>query len=101
MLIIIIPICSVVLDQLTLTPLFRSDFETSKFEVLRSNILVMAKYSGHAGADLGGGGADALSSGIRPPADPKGPPLNYFELKSFLKAPSTPIYTNFEAPPQN
>ena len=46
-------------------------------------------------ADLGGNGV-----GIRPTADPKGPPLYYFEisvwltdLKILLKA---PIYTNFE-----
>ena len=33
-----------------------------------------------AGADLGGawGGADAPFSGIRPPADPKGPPFDIF-----------------------
>ena len=58
-----------------------------------------------AGADLGGGrGADALSSGIRPPADPKGPPFDTFSEihfwpsgpKIFLKAPLAPIYTNFE-----
>ena len=34
-------------------------------------------------ADLGGGGADTSLSGIRPPADPKGPPLYYFEITSF------------------
>ena len=51
----------------------------------------------------GGGGADA-SSGIRPPADPKGTPFDTFseihfwrtDPKIFLKAPSAPIYTNFE-----
>ena len=51
-----------------------------------------------------GGGADALSSGIRPPADPKGPPFDTFseihfwptDPKIFLKAPLAPIYTNFE-----
>ena len=58
------------------------------------------------GADLGGGvGADAFSpSGIRPPADPKGPPFGTFyeihflptDPKIFLKAPLAPIYTNFE-----
>ena len=49
-------------------------------------------------------GADALPSGIRPPADPKGPPFDTFSeirfwptnSKIFLKAPSAPIYTNFE-----
>ena len=37
------------------------------------------------GADLGGGGLGALafSSGIRPPTDPKGPPLNHFEIFIF------------------
>ena len=65
-----------------------------------------------AGADLGGGGADASSSGIRPPADPKGPPFDtsskiHFwptDPKIFLKVPSAPIYTNFEgerAPEKN
>ena len=58
-----------------------------------------------SGADLGGGGADASSpSGIRPPADPKGPPFDTFseirfwptDPKIFLKTPSAPIYTNFE-----
>ena len=41
---------------------------------------------------------------IRPPADPKGPPFDTFseinfwpaDPKIFLKAPSAPIYTNFE-----
>ena len=45
-----------------------------------------------------------LNSGIRPPADPKGSPFILFwhihslltDLKMFLKAPSVPIYTNFE-----
>ena len=56
-----------------------------------------------AGADLGGG-APPPPSGIRPPADPKGPPFDTFseirfwptDPKIFLKAPSAPIYTNFE-----
>ena len=47
------------------------------------------------------GSADAPVSGIRPPADPKGPPFDTFseihfwrtDPKIFLKA---PIYTNFE-----
>ena len=51
-----------------------------------------------------GRGADAPSSGIRPPADPKGPPFDTFsdihfwriDPKIFLKAPLAPIYTNFE-----
>ena len=51
------------------------------------------------------GGADAPPpSGIRPSADPKGPPFDTFseihfwptDPKIFLKAPSAPIYTNFE-----
>ena len=54
----------------------------------------------------GGGGGRPPPSGIRPPADPKDPPLYYFEIsifgdgpKIFLKA---PIYTNFEGgAPQN
>ena len=58
------------------------------------------------GVDLGGaGGSDAPSpSGIRPPANPKGPPFDTFSAihfwptdpKIFLKAPLAPIYTNFE-----
>ena len=43
-------------------------------------------------------------SGIRPPADPKGPPFDTFseihfwptDPKLFLRAPWAPIYTNFE-----
>ena len=49
----------------------------------------------------GAGGLDASSSGIRPPADPKGPPFDTFseihfwptDPKMFLKA---PIYTSLE-----
>ena len=49
-----------------------------------------------------GGGRPPL--GIRPPADPKGPPFDTFseihfwrtDPKIFLKAPLAPIYTNFE-----
>ena len=52
----------------------------------------------------GGGGHPPLSSGIRPPADPKGPPFDTFseihfwpnDPKIFLKAPLAPIGTNFE-----
>ena len=58
------------------------------------------------------GGGDAHPSGIRPPADPKGPPFDTFseihfwptDPKIFLKAPLAPIYTNFEgerAPKKN
>ena len=69
-----------------------------------------------AGADLGeaggGGGRTPPSSGIRPPADPKGPPFDTFseihfcptDPKIFLKAPLAPIYTNLEgerAPKKN
>ena len=59
----------------------------------------------HTGADLGGGGrSPPPPSGIRPPADPKGPPFDTFsdiqfwptDPKIFLKAPWAPIYTNFE-----
>ena len=61
----------------------------------------------------GAGWADAPPpSGIRPPADPKGPPFDTFseihfwrtDPKIFLKAPLAPIYTNFEgerAPKKN
>ena len=59
---------------------------------------------GTRGGFRGGRGADALPSGIRPPADPKGTPFDTFseihfwrtDPKIFLKAPSAPIYTNFE-----
>ena len=57
----------------------------------------------------GGGGWSAglwtpLPSGIRTPANPKGPPFDTFseiyfwptDPKIFLKAPLAPIYTNFE-----
>ena len=63
-------------------------------------------YSSRGGFRGGGGGADAPSSGIRPRADPKGPPFDTFTFseihfwptdpKIFLKAPLAPIYTNFE-----
>ena len=65
-----------------------------------------------SGADLGGGGGGGwsaglwtpLPSGIRTPANPKGPPFDNFseiyfwptDPKIFLKAPLAPIYTNFE-----
>ena len=58
-----------------------------------------------AGVDLAaGGGGRPLPSGIRTPADPKGPPFDTFseihfsptDPKIFLKAPLAPIYTNFE-----
>ena len=49
-------------------------------------------------------GGDAPPSGIRPPADPKGPLYDTFseihfwptDPKIFLRAPSAPIYTKFE-----
>ena len=64
------------------------------------------------GGFRGGGGGTPSPSGIRPPADPKGPPFDTFsrihfwptEPKIFLKAPLAPIYTNFEgerAPKKN
>ena len=51
-----------------------------------------------------GGRTPPPPSGIRPPADPKGPPFDTFseihfwptDPKIFLKAPLAPIYTNFE-----
>ena len=60
----------------------------------------------------GGGRLPTPLSGIRPPADPKGPPFDTFseihfwatDPKIFLRAPSAPIYTNFEgerAPKKN
>ena len=68
-----------------------------------TNMKDMCSYTG---ADLGGrgGGRPPPPSGIRPPADPKGPPFDTFseihfwrtDPKIFLKAPLAPIYTNFE-----
>ena len=67
--------------------------------------MVRARGGFRGGGGGGGGGADAPSpSGIRPPADPKGPPFDTFseihfwqtDPKIFLKAPLAPIYTNFE-----
>ena len=57
------------------------------------------------GGFRGGGEADAPSSGIRPPADPKGLPFDTFQEihfwptdpKIFLRAPSAPILTIFLA----
>ena len=58
---------------------------------------------GFRGGGGGGGLADAFSSGIRPPADPRVPlftitryPFLVTVPKIFLKAPLAPIYTNFE-----
>ena len=53
------------------------------------------EYTMPSGADLGGGGGVRPSSGIRPPADPKGPPFDTFseihfwptDPKIFPKAP--------------
>ena len=71
----------------------------------------------NTGVDLGGGAGRRKNpppppSGIRPPADPKGPPFDTFseilfwptDPKVFLRAPLAPIYTNFEgerAPKKN
>ena len=63
-------------------------------------IRISRKFAPCSGADLGG---DALSSGIRPPADPMGPPLILF-MKSifdrptffFLEASLAPNFTNFQ-----
>ena len=58
----------------------------------------------YPGADLGGGGgADAPPSGIRPPADPKGPPFDTFseihfwptDPKIFQKLPKNGFFDCF------
>ena len=64
----------------------------------------LSRRGGYRGAGGGGGGRTPFSSGIRPPADPRGPPFDTFseihfwptDPKFFLKAPLAPIYTNFE-----
>ena len=43
------------------------------------------EYTMPSGADLRGGGAYAPSSGIRPPADPKGPPFDTFSEIHFCR----------------
>ena len=60
------------------------------------------------GADLEGGrgGGGRTASGIRPPADPKVPPLHYIHFwrtdpKIFLKVPLAPINTNCKGGAQN
>ena len=47
--------------------------------------------SPQTGADLGGLEVEALISGIRPPADPKGPPLILFK-KSILSRPTLKFF---------
>ena len=70
------------------------------------------KGGGGGGRHGGLGWTPPPPSGIRPPADPKGPPFDTFseirfwptDPKIFLKAPLAPIYTNFEgerAPKKN
>ena len=65
---------------------------------------MMDTRGGFRGGGAGGGGRTPPLSGIRPPADPKGPPFDTFseihfwptDPKIFLKAPLAPIHTNFE-----
>ena len=65
----------------------------------------VTRYQSRGGFRGGGGGyGRPPPSGIRSPADPKGPPFDTFseihfwptDPKIFLKAPLAPIYTNFE-----
>ena len=81
-------------------------------KVRKNNTTSMFMSRGGFRGGGGRGGADAPSSGIRPPADPKGPPFDTFseihfwptDPKIFLKAPLAPMYTNFEgerAPKKN
>ena len=70
--------------------------------MLKLKVFTRGGFRGEGGG--GGGGGRFLYSGIRPPADPKGPPFDTFseihfwptEPKIFLKASLPPIYTNFE-----
>ena len=70
----------------------------SNFKSIISNKWYILSRGGFRGGGAAGGG------GIRPPADPKGPPFDTFseihfwqtDPKIFLKAPSAPIYSNFE-----
>ena len=63
-----------------------STFHCEKIEASRSyqpfstQVLTLFHAELYPVADLEG---DAPSSGIRPPADPKGPPLYYFEISIF------------------
>ena len=78
------------------------DLKKFSFSIKLKNFIGMSRGGFRKGR--GGGGADAPSSGTRPPADPKGPPFDTFleihfrptDPKMFLKAPMAPIYTNFE-----
>ena len=75
--------------------------ETNDNTVINLNKIVSGRggFRGRAG-----GRTPPPPSGIRPPADSKGPPFDTFseihfwpnDPKIFLKAPMAPIYSNFE-----
>ena len=82
---------------------------TLELWIIIYSIVILYSISIKSGVDLGGGGAGSADvppppSGIRLPADPKGPPFDTFseihfwptDPKVFLRAPMAPIYTNFE-----
>ena len=78
------------LFELAISLLITKTFETPVPECRLAKLIQVQKWqiwdqanTPHVVADLGGGAgafADAFSSGIRTPADPKGPPLYYFEI---------------------
>ena len=50
--------------------------------------MIILTTNSEAGAELGGrAGGGRFLSGVRPPADPKGPPLYYFEVSIFADGP--------------
>ena len=71
---------------------------------LQENHIKRTRGGFRGGRGAGGGGRTPFPSGIRPPADPKGPLFDTFskihfwptDPKIFLKAPWAPIYTNFD-----
>ena len=79
---------------------------THPLAIEASSCLPLATPHSHQtrGGFRGGGRTPPSPSGIRPPADPKGPPFDTFseihfwptDPKIFLKAPLAPICTNFE-----
>ena len=79
-------------------------FQHGETLLLSINLKSFLTCSNNGGFGGGGGGRPPPPSGIRPPADPKGPPSDTFseihfwptDPKIFLKAPWAPIYTNFE-----